>query len=228
VKTDLAAGSIVLMRERNRDQLYEIVEHDGENAYTGVARHLKRGDVVHKVAWKRGGDDELHVTGSFELREDAGWERIFPALPDTSQSEFDFQRQQAQTMAAGIAAMMGPDELGAGSLALDIGFLMTGLVVDGHEVLISPGQTSVRTGGASWSWLTPERQADGTFHGVGPSRDELSAWTFDDYVRYARTALAEYHRQHEDIEPTWFKCGVCHPSYHNVLKPGTLKKVQHR
>lgn len=230
MRTDLPAGSIIQMRHRGEDALYEVTTFPedrgfGDKGYTGVSRHLKRGDRIHKVTWARGEHSTLNVKGTYELTQDAEWLPTYERLEDTTPERFLAERNMGKAFVQ-MFGTMGEDFDALASVFDGIG--MTGIVVDGHDVIISPDTVSVRTGGASWTWMTPDRQPDGTYHHVGPAAEELKTWGFEQYRDYAaNVVLPEYHTQNERAaERGWFQCAVCHPPYHNVLVPKSLKKVK--
>jgi hypothetical protein len=191
MKTNLPDGSVIKMRYKGRDELYQVTS--GGTAYTGVGRHLKKGDTIHVVTWK---GDAINVKRSYQLKEDCDWVPALPPPPlDTTAARFAQQLADVQSM----AQMMG------GNMYI-ASFTPTVFVLDGHQILYSDGGTSVAVPGAfSWTWLN------------GPKATAEERTDFTAAHAFARKVLDHYHAElKRDFKAWGGKCIVCDPPHHNV------------
>jgi hypothetical protein len=195
MKTNLPDGSIIKMRQRGRDELWQVTS--GGTAYTGVYRHLKKGDTIHVVTWR---GSELNVKRSYQLKEDCDWvSAVPPRPPDTTFADFSRGREQLHQML---------NKMGLGSATeLASVFGMRIFILDGHQIMFSDVTTPTVgiPGLYSWTWLK------------GPHATQHEVTDFAAAQAYARNVLTQYHA--ELAQSNRLKCIICDPPFHNVEKP---------
>lgn len=178
----LPVGSIIKFRSRGKDELWEIVQIEGQQGYTGVGRHLKAGDTIHQGVWKK---DNFEVRRAYQLKQDCEYVPLDKLHPDTTEAELIEQLGSEESKM--LAMLMG-------------GGAMSQLVAKGHGVMMSPGGTDVMGGGWSWSWRNPPK-----FDSTDPKAIIAHATAaVDEYHKWIKEAKARCYTcdpAFENIEP---------------------------